>query len=352
LERAPWIPPRDWGRSERPTLWISAGPDVGVFLGAGYVSESYGFRKDPYASRHRLRGGWALSAQQPRVDYVASFHRLNSRLSLGLQARASGIEILRFYNLGNETRADQESSFYKVQQRQLALRPSVTWSGGRTFTATLGPVLEYARTATDQERLITHLRPYGFSSFGQVGGRLELQLDTRDRPVAAGRGALLSLQGELFPRLWDVERPFGRLRGEASGYLTLGGRRAPVLALRAAGERVWGRFPFHASAFVGGADTVRSLPPQRLAGEASLFANAELRLPVADFFLVLPGEWGLLALADAGRVYVSGEQSRRWHTAWGGGLWLAYLNRNNTVTLAVARGEQQTRVYLQAGFAF
>jgi hypothetical protein len=61
---------------------------------------------------------------------------------------------------------------------------------------------------------------------------------------------------------------------------------------------------------------------------------------------------GVFGLSDVGRVWLTGESSDKWHTAFGGGLWFAYLNRRNTVTVAFAHGDGRTAVYLRSGFMF
>jgi len=66
----------------------------------------------------------------------------------------------------------------------------------------------------------------------------------------------------------------------------------------------------------------------------------------------VPGELGLFGLTDVGRVWLAGESSSLWHKTFGGGLWFAYLNRRNTVTLALAHGEGRTAFYLRSGFMF
>ena len=48
---------------------------------------------------------------------------------------------------------------------------------------------------------------------------------------------------------------------------------------------------------------------------------------------VLPG---LLAFADVGRVYLSGEDSNKWHEGYGGGLWFAWLDRAKSSDAAAA----------------
>jgi hemolysin activation/secretion protein len=118
------------------------------------------------------------------------------------------------------------------------------------------------------------------------------------------------------------------------------------------GKKLWGRFPFHESAFLGGPDTVRGLRRQRYAGDASAYGNGELRLRLGDVKVLVPVDVGVFGLADAGRVWVEGEASDRWHTGVGGGVWLSILKPANTVSLAVARSEGRVRVYFQGGMAF
>jgi hemolysin activation/secretion protein len=135
-------------------------------------------------------------------------------------------------------------------------------------------------------------------------------------------------------------------------YLTAPLPLAPTLALRAGGQRVWGTFPFHDAAFLGGASTLRGWGEQRFAGHAAAFGNAELRIFLAKFFLLVPGDLGLFGLADAGRVFASDDRSSEWHTGFGGGVWIAPLTRSNTLSVGVARGAERTGVYVRSGFLF
>jgi hypothetical protein len=70
------------------------------------------------------------------------------------------------------------------------------------------------------------------------------------------------------------------------------------------------------------------------------------------FELVLPTQFGIFGLADAGRVFLQGESSDQWHTAFGGGVFLSYLERAYTFSVALASGDERTALYLQGGFGF
>lgn len=349
---APWLPARDWGRQRTWLPWFSGSPELGAFLGAGVRLERFAFRTFPYRSRQLVRAGWATGAQGFRVDYDGAFRGENSDVFLSLSARASEIEILRFFGFGNDTKAVGDDEFYEVRQRQLSLEPRVNLPLARALTLSVGPDVLYARTSRPADRFITETRPYGSDPFGEIGVSAEVTFDSRDVAAAATRGSLLVAGGSTRPAVWDVEETYGEIHAAAATHLGAPLPLRPTLALRVEGKQVFGRYPFHAAAFVGGPATLRGFAIQRFAGDAAVNANAELRLRLGRFFFVLPGEYGVFALADAGRVWLDGERSRRWHAAGGGGLWFAYLDPNNTVTVTAARSDEGTDLYVATGFLF
>jgi hypothetical protein len=112
-----------------------------------------------------------------------------------------------------------------------------------------------------------------------------------------------------------------------------------------------GTYPFFEAAFLGG-PTLRGLRTNRYAGDGSLYGGAELRFKLADAFLLIPGEIGVFGLGDVGRVFLEGEDSKRWHRGLGGGAYFTTPNRRNSLSLAVARSEGRTGFYVTTGLAF
>jgi hypothetical protein len=351
--RAPWIPPRDWGHQTLGIPWLRYSPDIGVFLGASVTRTSWGFRKDPDATVQRFRAGYATTAKSGRVDYRGDFRLENSRLRLTLFAGASGIEILRYYGPGNESVSLADEDQNKVKQRQYALLPALSIDLGKGTSLTVGPEVHYSTTVFEEGQLIDAVRPYGSEDLGELGGRLAFLLDRSDQPGYPRRGAILRGQARAFPGIWNVRSAFGEVDGDLSTYLTPGrSLRVPTLALRVGGKQVWGDYPFQEAAYIGGHTTVRGFRAQRFAGDGSLYGNAELRLPLGHFMILLPGEFGVFALGDVGRVFLAGETSSKWHTAVGGGLWFSFITRGSTLSVSVANSEQRTGLYLDAGFMF
>jgi hypothetical protein len=349
---APYLPARDWGRQRTILPWFFVGPDVGVFVGGGVRLERFAFRTYPHRSRHVLLAGFATGAGGFRADYHGDLHLENSALVLAAEARASQIEIIRFFGFGNESPAPERDEYFEVKQTQLAFAPSMQVPLASRLTLSVGPSLQRYTTSLRRDRFISVARPYGSEPFGQLGAGAELRLDTRDVPTAAQHGWLVVAGGSFHPAVWAVREPYGDAHAEVAAHLTSPVAARPTLSLRVGGRRLFGPFPFMEAACVGGPETVRGFAPRRFAGEASAWGNAELRFTLGRYRLVFPGQYGAFAFADGGRVWADGERSSRWHTGVGGGLWFAYVERRNAVTLAAARSAERTALYVQMGFPF
>jgi hypothetical protein len=347
------LPPRDWGQRWAVNPWASYGPDMGALMGATAALTTYGFRKYPYASRHRFRAGFATGPKTYRADYLGEFRRENSGDHIDVLIRASGVDVLNFHGFGNEFAAPGNKEFFRVTQDAFTVFPSYVFAMGEHGSLRVGPILKYVSTDERPDRFLATLGDlYGTGNFGEVGGGLDFRFDSRDRVIVATRGVLLEFGGKVYPSVWDVDSTFGEVHGIAATYLSVRAPLDPTLALRIGGKKLWGAFPYFEAAFIGDPSTVRLGRWNRFAGDASAYGTAELRLAVGRAQVVLPADIGIFGLADAGRVFLEGESSSEWHTAFGGGVWLAFLDRAHTLSVAAASSDERTGIYVQAGFGF
>ena len=343
--------PRDWGAYTVPLTAVAFVPDIGLFVGAGLSRTGYGFRHFPYRTQLTIRAGWATAAASFRAELTDSVRGVLGGAIGTLHLRGSGIDVIRYHGLGNETVASQPDTFYRVRLEQFLLEPSLTFPSGRARIS-LGAALQYSETDRTSGTILAVTPTYGANTFTQLGAEAGFRYDARDDPRAPSRGLLLTVRGAWYPAAFDIVKPFGTVSGEASTYLSARMPTDPTLALRVGGKRVWGTFPFQEAAFVGGAATVRGFGERRFAGDAALYGNAELRFKLLEFHFLTPVDFGAFGLADGGRVYVTGQSSTKWHTATGGGIWFAFIKRTNTISIAVAHSVERTGIYVRAGFAF
>jgi hypothetical protein len=351
----PELPPRDledpfkdWGTLLLPIPWLAYQPDVGIVLGMGVQRFAYGFRKVPHASRMELRAGFASGPDRFYVQYLGDSPDFVQGVDAALEVQYSGVDIVRFYGFGNETELVGPDEYYRITQRKFSIDPSVTYNPSPKARFAVGPFLTFTGTKMGQGNFIDSIRPYGSGRFTEMGIQGSFVLDTRDRSVAATRGFHFDGGARLVPSLLEVTSTFGSVYGEASTYLTADVLTEPTLALRVGGKKVWGEAPFHESAFLGGATTLRGYSEERFAGDATAYGNAELRLFLVRFSV---GDFGIFGLGDVGRVFLNDESSGRWHAAAGGGIWFALASRAATVSLSLASGERRS-FYAMLGFMF
>jgi len=340
-----------WQPQTVPLFGASYSPDIGLLVGLGIAHTRYGFHALPPSTRLLAEAAYATGANTYRVDVAGEFRRPLLPTILYVELRASGLELVRFYGVGNETDGSQPDSVYRVGQTQLFIGPRVAIPLAPRLRLTVGPLLKYAHTPGEPGTVLRNTGPYfGAGDFGQVGARAGLELDTRDHTIAPARGVHVSVVGQWYPAAWDAVHPFGSISAEVSTYLSGGDPSSATLALRAGGAAVSGSVPFQELVYVGGGSTVRGYAEQRFAGRRGAYGNAELRLLAGRLSF---GDLGILGLADAGRVWIPGESSHRWHAAAGGGLWLAWQHRrDNTLSIAAAASPERTAIYVRAGFLF
>lgn len=348
-------PHREWGTWYRRLAWVTAGPDFGVMIGAGIRRTDYGFRKRPYASDWTFRVGAATGHGWGAAVFNGNFRRENSKVHIGLEANLSGVELLNFHGFGNDSEGSPRSGEFKVPFNQIYVHPTLRYEFGESLEVAAGPWIRASRTDDDDSFFFTTVADtlYGAGRFNQVGVSGRVKWDSRDRPLAATRGFYLELEGRAAPAIWSVDQAYATLSAEARTYVTWNTVPLdPTLAVRIGGETTSGRLPFQEAAVVGGRRNLRGWSSERFAGDASVYGSAELRTRLSRFTLMVPGDLGVFALLDAGRVYVDGDSPAGWHWGYGGGFWLSLVDQAQTLTFTVAGGEERTIFYFGLGFAY
>jgi hypothetical protein len=341
-----WAPNPDWGRMSIPVFAVAYAGDPGLIVGAGFDTKGRGFRKYPWSTSHTFEGAWATGVSKPFVDYVGAFRRQNSSLHFALNARFSGIEQLRYYGLGNET--DYDSSrreTYEISDYQTEIFPAIVLSNDKGSRFAIGPYLQYSDSSgTDPETVLGQEQPRGFGKFGHVGFRTEAAYDSREPDDVFARGIEVRAKGKYSPRAWDAQQAFGSIDGRFAAHLPTGSRL--VWNFFAGGKKVWGGYPFFEAAYVENRTTT-GYNWNRFAGDAALYGGASLDVILGKMRNVVPGDVGVSFFTDVGRVYLSGEDSSKWHPAYGAGVFYAPFRRTSLYGLKVGVNDDRWFVQLE-----
>ncbi|MEM6787351.1 MAG: hypothetical protein AAF715_07515 [Myxococcota bacterium] len=370
-------PPRDWGYDVLPIPSLGYAPGVGFTFGGGVAVREFGFRKHPWSRSHEAQAVFATGTLLPTVGYSGRYRLENSNVLGEVDVEYDGNAVIRFHGFGNETSSDGDDDFFNVVHHQLTARPGVSWASTDQRLSVAGGVLaQLSATPTEdgETRLINQIQPYGFGTFFQtsVFGRVVVDLrrsDFADQPLAlplhdhraagyATGGVRLELMADLTPPLFSARDAWGSFDAAIAGYLGLGDQGRVTLNGRIGQRATWGNVPFFGWAYLGGGGffsggaTNRGFIAQRFAGDAALYANADVHLYLFRANPFVPMDFGLLSFGDVGRVFVIDEPSDDWHPSGGGGIWFAPLARVNTISISAAGSEEQVQVYFRAGFHY
>lgn len=339
---------RSWGEKKGFMPVVELREGTGLILGVGHSTTDFGFRRVPYESRVAL--GVMVSPTTGRLgaQLLADRHPENSRFGYSLLVRGSQYESNRFFGYGNESVFDTdfvEGSL--VRRDEVMVYPSLNYMLGQRSFLSLGPIFK-----RNTPHVMEGSRPQFFGveteTVSQMGVRLEGVLNGNAPGAMPRSGLSLRFGASSYPGVQDIPEAFHEAHVVAASYLSLGGS---VLALRAGGKHIWGdAFPLHEAAFLGGAESLRGYRWNRFAGDASAFGGAELRVPLTRLTLFTRGNFGVLGLADAGRVWYQNESEGGWHAGYGGGVWFETLGQ--VASLSYAKGEDEGRFYIKLGAPF
>ena len=345
------VRPRDWGTSILPNYLARFDSDDGPIAGGGFTVDRFEFGKNPFGQRHKFSAGVSLTRGAFEAKYHGVFQLWDPKLQSSLNASVSSLREADFYGFGNDTSDDGSSDFFETDQTRTTITPGLDYLMTPELNLFGGVGFNFNSTDDDEDTLLNNLAPLGVGDFGWVNLFGGLDYDTRDKTLANGAGVRVRLQGSVSPGFFDVDDSFNSVEGEVAGFFDVG---RGSLVLRAGGKNVSGEFPFQEAAYLGGRTNHRGFDTNRFAGDASVFATAEYKLPLGEAPAYLAkAKYGLSVFADVGRVFVDDdEDSDDLHPAAGVSLWASALNRLLLMSLSVAQSEDETHAIFNAGFSF
>jgi hypothetical protein len=253
-----------------------------------------------------------------RMPYLSPGWRFALTLTAERRARENyfGVGNASVFDRANETATQPD--FYRSRNTRYIARSEVQRRLAGSLRALAGLHLErwrldtvagVSQLALDRAAGLVSAVGNGTSDFS---GRVGLVFDTRDGEAAPRRGALL--QAILARADADLagDVTYSRALASASGYAPVGERL--VLAARILGQRMWGNPPAGTYYTVdasdrpfmglGGGESHRGLPENRLLGADKLLLNLDLRYDV--FAVPTLARATLVGFFDAGRVFPAG----------------------------------------------
>ncbi len=345
-----------------PLASLQANPDDGLFLGAGLLYRTHGFRKTPYATQQRLAANYAFSTSAYNLDYRGDFVDVLGGLDLGADLRVRGPNYVNnFFGYGNETDWNEDEhdiDFYRARVRSIRVSTVLVKHVFRTQKLYLGPAFETFQVQNTPGRFVSRTGENGldgddlFRRKDYLGLKGGFVFDTRDNPLLTTSGSHWQAEASVFRGVNGPAGNYARLESDLSLYWSFRLPARVTLATRFGGSINAGDYEFFQAGTLGGLTNLRGYRRTRYTGKSTLYNNTEVRLRLFSFRTYLfPGYFGVLGFHDVGRVWAEGEDSDTWHTGAGGGLWLAPF-RQAVISFMYGISKEDRVPLLRVGFLF
>lgn len=326
-----------------PGIYSGYNPDDGIFLGGGPIFTKYSRYRQ---QRYEILGNYAFANEGANLRFASqnSFPLRRLDVNFNLDYNSPGYAG-NFFGLGNKTRWEvpkSEKEFYRLRMRRYSAQLDfIKWLDTERIHKA-GPGLQYSYDNAEETagRFISQpgngLTENDLAAHSYAGVYFKYEFNTLDgmqkkteeefagSSVFPSRGMHLNTRASYFAGTNQQSSDFVRLTGDWATYLSFSQRPRVVYALRVGGEKLFGDYAFHEAAKLGHTENLRGFRETRFYGDASLYVNAEIRIRMKRFqTYLLNGTAGVLLFNDTGRVWLEGEDSKRWHNGTGLGLWFS-----------------------------
>jgi hypothetical protein len=338
--------------------------DDGFKFGGGPILYSYNFRAYPYEYKMDFGALYATRPKSFSVFYYGDFYSIIKGAHLHLDFYFMQLRLTKYYGFGNNTVFSKElerNNFYQLNQELFTIHPTLNFNLIKALNAGIGLSFNYSEISLENNILLNPFPEnsyasgstrYGLGSFRLFGIHSALNYDSRDNIMNPDEGLYFNLHGSFYPQALSNKEDFSKVGFDVRTYFTISAYNDFTFAFRCGGEKLFGTYPFFKAAFIGGQDNLRGYSHQRFSGDASLFGQAEVRTFLSETMLILNGRFGYLAFIEAGKVFVNGIKSEKWHPSYGGGLWISYLQRKLNFNFVVASSPDKLAFYFVTSFMF
>jgi hypothetical protein len=333
--------------------WLNYNTDEGFVFGGGPLYTQFGFRKSPFSYNWSFLLAYATKDKNPLYHFKMHVWAIPDKLMYTLRAKHTEQEFTRFYGYGNETVYDNNlylNGYYNVKQYLFTIENSVNYWFTKKITLGAGITFNSSNINPDPNTLVGQNNYYGVNSNSYLGLLASFQYDSRDNAVSPDTGFYASITNSFYPKVSVDAKNYGKATLSLQFSYPIPFLPHSSFSLFAGAEKAYGDYPIYDAAFLGGINSLRGFPMHRLAGDASAFAGLETRIYLFNVSLVVPARFGLSLYGDAGRVFLTGETSKKIHTSLGGGIWFSFYRKAFILSIDAVKSKEKLMFYIGTKF--
>ncbi|CAM4113944.1 metallophosphoesterase [Zobellia roscoffensis] len=337
---------------------IGFNPDDGVKIGISDIYTYNGFRQNPFTQQHKVDASFYFATSGFELGYGGEFAHIFENWNLHLGARFTSPNFaINFFDFGNSTENiddDLGLDYNRVRLQTLKFAPALVWRGDLGAKLKAGVSYESIEVEESDNRFInTFYQANGEETVNRfVGVDATYSYANADNAAFPTMGMSTSLETG-YKRSTENGKAFGYIKPSlAFDYKLVPSGRLVLATKWKAHFNIGDDYEFYQAASIGGIDGLRGFRNQRFTGKKAYYQNTDVRYSLRKIKTqLLPLSMGFYGGFDYGRVWLPNEDSKEWHTSYGGGF---FLNGADIVTarLALFNSHDGMRFSFGLGFGF
>ena len=312
--------------------------DDGPLLGFGAWRRTFGFRKEPFASDNRISGIYAPHGGAYQIRYHGEIVNLFGKADLVLDGQLVNPTLNNFFGLGNNTLIDETKpiEFYRTRYNHLLLQALYRRRYFDKVHIYAGPMFYYYsyNTEDNSDKILTQPSSIGLDSLSIVsnkaylGAKLGININNLNSELFPTRGIHWTTELSSLAATSKNGRSVTKVTSDMVVYASLDNPSWLVAVLRLGGGHIFNRnFEYFQALNLGANNFLRGFRKNRFSGSSLAYGSLEMRIKLlTSKWYILPGDFGVIAFNDIGRVWMKNETSKRWHNAYGGGVYYVPFN--------------------------
>lgn len=326
----------------------------GLTIGLNPEYTKYDFRKFPYDYKISLVAAYATIPKVYNLGLNFYYSNLFNNADLLLSIFRTKLLLTKFYGYGNLTHYDRKldkNNFYKTGQEVTKINIGIKKNINKNINITLGGEYRYLETNI-YNNIISNNVPnsgYGLGKFNSISGSINLLIDYRNSSSYPTSGVYFNTKFTAYPKFYQNKNFYKKLSADLRTYFNFINN--AVIALRIGGEKNFGTYPIFDACYLGGKENLRSYVLERFAGDASIYMQSDLRLPITKVKIIINGVAGTLAFAETGKVFTD-VADKKWHPSYGTGFYFTALNNTFNIVYNLGFSTELTTHYITTKFAF
>ena len=337
----------EYNKTYFPLINLGYNVEDQFLVGLGAFRRTYGFRNEPYATNQRLTTLIAPSGFAYQVKYHGTFNRIFFKNDVVANVEIVNPTLNNFYGYGNESSFDKTKprEYYRVRNNYFQTELLIRKRYKDLLQLSAGPTFYYFWNNYDEgkDRILNtpvlNASDSGgiFSTKNYLGFKIKLDINYVNNELFPTRGITWYTDFTNLSGLNSNTHSLTKLTSDMTIYASISDKNRLSAVLRAGGGRIFSKhFEYFQAMNLGANNYLRGYRKNRFSGRSMLYESTELRYRLfKSRSYIFPGDVGVLAFFDIGRVWQDNETSKKWHNAFGGGL---YYVPYSLVSLAVSVG--------------